>query len=71
MEHFLDEEERSNEDKKSYEEDSVVEEEETEDDGHNAPVQKKLCFDINIIGARKKTLGKNQESNQGNVLSKK
>ena len=54
VELFLDEEERSIEDEKSYEEDSVVEEE----DGHNTPVQTKLGLDINMIGARKETLGK-------------
>ena len=67
---FLDEEERSIEDEISYEEDSVVEEEETQGDGHNMPVQTKLGLDINMIWARKETLGK-QESNQGNVFSKK
>ena len=58
VELFLDEEERSVEDEKSYEEDSVVEEEETKGDGNNTPVQKKLGLDINMIGARKETLGK-------------
>ena len=58
MELFLDEEERSVEDEKSYEEDSVVEEEETKGDGNNTPVQKKLGLDINMIGARKESLGK-------------
>ena len=55
---FLDEEERSIEDEKSYEEDSVVEKEETQGDGHNTRVQTKLGLDINMIGARKETLGK-------------
>ena len=50
------------EDEKSYEEDSVLKEEETKGDGNNTPVQKKLGLDINMIGARKETLGKNQES---------
>ena len=58
VELFLDEEERSIEDEKSYEEDSVVEKEETQGDGNNTPVQKKLGLDINMIGARKETLGK-------------
>ena len=58
MELFLDEEERSIEDEKSYEEDSVVEEEETQGDGYNTPLQTKLGLDINMIGARKETLGK-------------
>ena len=58
VELFLDEEERSIEDEKSYEEDSVEEEAETEGDGHNTPVQTKLGLDINMIGARKETLGK-------------
>ena len=58
VELFLDEEERSVEDEKSYEEDSVVEEEETQGDGNNTPVQKKLGLDINMIVARKETLGK-------------
>ena len=58
VELFLDEEERSIEDEKSYEEDSVVEKEETQGDGHNTPVQTKLGLDINMIGARKETLGK-------------
>ena len=58
MELFLDEEERSVEDERSYEEDSLVEEEETKGDGNNTPAQKKLGLDINMIGARKETLGK-------------
>ena len=58
VELFLDEEERSTGDEKSYEEDSVVEEAETEGDGHNTPIQTKLGLDINMIGARKETLGK-------------
>ena len=58
VELFLDEEERSIEDEKSYEEDSVIEEEETQGDGHNTPVQTKSGLDINMIGARKETLGK-------------
>ena len=57
VEFFLDEEERSIEDEKSFEEDSV-EEEETKGDGDNAPIETKLGLDINMIGARKETLGK-------------
>ena len=51
-------EERSIEDEKSYVEDSVEEEAETKGDGHNTPTQTKLGLDINMIGARKETLGK-------------
>ena len=58
VELFLDEEERSTGDEKSYEEDSVAEEAETEGDGHNTPIQTKLGLHINMIGARKETLGK-------------
>ena len=36
----------------------MVEEEETQGDGLNTPVQTKLGLDINMIGARKETLGK-------------
>ena len=57
VELFLDEEESSIEDENLFEEDSV-EEEETKGDGHNTPGQTKLGLDINIIGARKETLGK-------------
>ena len=64
VEFFLDEEERSVEDEKSYEEDSVLKEEETKGDGNNTPVQKKLGLDINMIGARKETLGKTRSQNK-------
>ena len=57
VELFLDEEERLIEDEKSFEEDSVEEDVETEGDGHNTPTQTKLGLDINVIGARKETLG--------------
>ena len=70
VELFLDEEERSIEDEQSYDKDSAVEEEEIQGDGHNTPVQTKLGLDINMIGARKE-IGKNQESNQGNILPQK
>ena len=60
VELFLDEEERSIEDERSLEESSIEEEEEEEpkSDGNNTPTQKKLGLDINMIGARKETLGK-------------
>ena len=57
VELFLDEEERSFEDEKSFEEDSV-QENETKGDRHNTPIQTKLGLDINMIGARKESLGK-------------
>ena len=38
-------------------EDSVEEEVETEGDGNYTPTQTKLGLDINMIGARKETLG--------------
>ena len=59
VELFLDEEERSIEDEKSFEGSSIDdEEEEPKSDGNNTPTQKKLGLDINMIGARKETLGK-------------
>ena len=61
VELFLDEEERSIEDENTYEEDSVEEEADTEDDGHNTPIQTKLGQDINMMGARKETLGKTRK----------
>ena len=61
---FLDEEEGSIEEEKSFEEDSV-EEEETKGDGHNTPIQTKLGLDINMIGARKETLGKTRSQTKG------
>ena len=51
VELFLDEEERSIGE-------SSIEEEEPKSDGNNTPTQKKLGLDINMIGARKETLGK-------------
>ena len=71
VELFLDEEERSIEEERLVEEDSEEEEEEAEGDGHNTPTQRKLGLDISMIGARKETLGKNQESDQRTVLTKK
>ena len=58
LELFLDEEERSIEDERSFGEISVEEEEEPKSDGNNTTTQKKLGLDINMIGARKETLGK-------------
>ena len=56
---FLDEEERSIEDERLFEESSIEEEEEEpKSDGNNTPTQKTLGLDINMIGARKETLGK-------------
>ena len=57
VELFLDEEERSIEDERSFGE-SFIEEEEPKSDGNNTPTQKKIGLDINMIGARKETLGK-------------
>ena len=59
VELFLDQEERSLEDERSFGESSIEEiEEESESDGNNTETQKKLGIDINMIGARKETLGK-------------
>ena len=59
VELFLDEEEMSLEDERSFGESSIEEiEEESESDGNNTETQKKLGIDINMIGARKETLGK-------------
>ena len=59
LELFLDEEERSLEDEISFGESPIEEiEEEPESDGNNTGTQKKLVIDINLIGARKETLGK-------------
>ena len=61
VEPFLDEEERSIEDDRSFEESSIEEEEEEpKSDGNNTCTQKKLGLDINMIRARKETLGKNR-----------
>ena len=55
----------------SFGECSIDDEEEgPKSDGNNTPTQKKLGLDINMIGARKETLGK-QGADQRNVLSKK
>ena len=59
VELFLDEEERSIEDERSFGESSIEEEEEEpKSDGNITTTQKKLGLDINMIGARKETLGK-------------
>ena len=50
---------KSIEDERSFGESSIEEEEEeTKSDGNNTPTQKKLGLYINMIGARKETLGK-------------
>ena len=59
VELFLDEEERSLEYERSFGESSIEEiEEEPEGDGNNTETQKRLGIDINMIRARKETLGK-------------
>ena len=59
VELLLDEEERSIGDERSFGESSIEgEEEEPKSDGNNSTTQKKLGLDINMIGARKETLGK-------------
>ena len=59
VELFLDEEQRSLEDERSFGESSIEEiVEEPESDGNNTETQKRLGIDINMIGARKETLGK-------------
>ena len=58
LELFLVEEERSIEDERSFGESSIEEGEEPKSDGNNTPTQEKLGLDINMIGARKETLGK-------------
>ena len=60
VELFLYEEERSLGDERSFGESSIeeIEEDESEGDGNNTETQKKLGIDINMIGARKETLGK-------------
>ena len=59
VELFLDEEEKSLEDERSFGESSIEEEEEEpKSDGNSTETQKRLGIDINMIGARKETLGK-------------
>ena len=59
VELFLDEEERSLDDERSFGESSIeeIEQDESENDGNNTETQKRLGIDINMIGARKETLG--------------
>ena len=58
---FLDKEEKSLEDERSFGEGSIEEkEEEPKSDVNNTETQKKLGIDINMIGARGQTLGKNR-----------
>ena len=60
VELFLDEEGKSLEVERSFGESSIEEEEEEEpkSDGNNSETEKRLGIDINMIGARKVTLGK-------------
>ena len=59
VELFLYEEENSLEDHKSFGELSIKEiVEVSDDDGNNTEIQRKLGIDINMIGARKETLGR-------------
>ena len=60
VELFLYEEERSLGDERSFGESSIeeIEGDDSESDGNNTEAQKKLGIDINMIGARKETLGK-------------
>ena len=60
VELFLDEEERSLGEERSFCESSIeeVEEDESENDGNITEAQRRLGIDINMIGARKETLGK-------------
>ena len=60
VELFLYEEERSLGDERSFGESSIeeIEEDESENDGNNTEKQKRLGIDINMIGARKETVGR-------------
>ena len=61
VELFLDEAEKSLEDERSFRESSIEEEEEKpKSDGNNTETQKQLGLDINMIGAREETLGKQE-----------
>ena len=65
MELFLDEEESSLEDDKSFGEIFIKEMmEASDDDGNNTEAQKKLGIDINMIGARDKTLGRTRSETE-------
>ena len=69
VELFLDEEERSLGVERSFGESSIqkIEEYESEIEGNNTETQMKLGIDINMIGARKETLG--QTRSETRVLS--
>ena len=69
VELFLDEEERSLGEERSFGESSIeeIEEDESENDGNNTEAQRKLGMDINMIGARRETLGKTRSETR--VLS--
>ena len=69
VELFLDEEERSIEDERSFGEISV-EEEEPKSDGNNTTTQKNIPGYQHDWGQKRNT-GRNQESDQRHVLSKK
>ena len=60
VELFLDEEERTLGEERFFGESSIeeIEEVESENDGNNTEAQRKLGIDVNMIGARKETLGK-------------
>ena len=60
VELFLDEKERSLGEERSFGESFIkeIEEDESENDGNITEEQKRLGIDINMIGARKETLGK-------------
>ena len=61
VELFLDKEEKSIEDEISFGESSIEEtKEKPKSDGNNTETQKKLCLDINMIGAREETLGRQE-----------
>ena len=61
VELFLDEEEKSIEDERSFEKSSVEETEENpKSNGNNTDAQKQLGLDINMLGAREETLGKQE-----------
>ena len=62
VELFLDEEEKSIEDERSFGESSIEEtEEKPKSDGNNTATQKTLGLDINMIGVREETTGKNKK----------
>ena len=67
VELFLYEEERSLGDERSFGESSIeeIEEDESENDGNNTETQKRLGISINMIGARKETLGRTRSETKG------